>query len=170
MTDKLQEMKKMADEKLEAVKDEVNSRRNEKKLQAEIDKARELVKKDFSGFDPYFSFGILTQLSSLKCGKCVDVDDAMKLRFERSNSQRAGTGRETEIEIDVGYPDLISVHQAMMNFARSFSHIQKPTRMLKRYGNMFGSNLRARLQAQTEALQRLPVRPRANAAWQRIFP
>ena len=54
MTDKLQEMKKMADEKLEAVKDEVNSRRNEKKLQAEIDKARELVKKDFSGFDPYF--------------------------------------------------------------------------------------------------------------------
>ena len=45
MTDKLQEMKKMADEKLEAVKDEVNARRNEKKLQAEIDKARELVKK-----------------------------------------------------------------------------------------------------------------------------
>ena len=31
MTDKLQEMKKMADEKLEAVKDEVNSRRNSKR-------------------------------------------------------------------------------------------------------------------------------------------
>lgn len=154
MTDKLQEMKKMADEKLEAVKDEVNSRRNEKKLQAEIDKARELVKKDFSGFDPYFSFGILTQLSSLKCGKYDDVDDAMKLLFERSILKTVTPGNQIEMML---VTQLISVHQAMMNFARLLAH-SKTHEEIERYGNIF-NKLAGTFAAQTEALQRLRSGP-----------
>ena len=154
MTDRLQEMKKLADEKLQAEKDEVNARRNEKKLQAEIDKARELVKKDFSGFDPYFSFGILTQLSSLKSGKYDDVDDAMKLLFERSILKTVAPGNQIEMML---VTQLISVHQAMMNVARLLAH-SKTHEEIESYGNIFNKFART-FAAQTEALQRLRSGP-----------
>src|SRR5262245_20901932 len=149
MSDKLQEMKKLADEKLQAEKDKLRSSRNEKKLQAEIDKARELVKKDFSGFDAFFSYGILAQLSSLKCGKFDDVDDAMKLAFERSILKTVTPGNQIEMLL---VTQLISVHHAMMNFARLLAHSKTPEE-IERYGNIFNKLART-FAAQTEALQR----------------
>lgn len=154
MTDKLQEMKKLADEKLQAEKDKVNARRNEKKFQAEIDKARELVKKDFSGFDPYFSYGILTQLNSLKRGKYDDADDAMKLLFERSILKTVTPGNQIEMML---VTQLISVHQAMMNFARLLAH-SRTHEEIECYGNILNKLART-FAAQIEALQRLRSGP-----------
>jgi len=154
MTDKLQEMKKLADGKLEAEKDKVNARRNEKKLQAEIDKARELVKQDFSGFDPYFSFGIFTQLSSLKCGKYDDVDDAMKLLFERSILKTVTPGNQIEMML---VTQLISIHEATMNSARLLA-LSKTREEVESYGNVL-NKLSRTFATQTDALQRLRSGP-----------
>ena len=87
----------------------------------------------FSGFDPYFSFGILAQLSSLKSGKYDDINDAMKLLFERSILKTVAPGNQIEMML---VTQLISVHQAMMNVARLLAH-SKTHEEIESYGNIF---------------------------------
>src|SRR5262245_18642956 len=151
---KLQEMKKVADEKLQAEKDRLGSDRAEKKFQAEIDKARELVKNDFSAFDPYFAYGIFTQLALLKTGEIDDAHDAMKLAFERSILKTVTPGNQIEMML---VTQLITVHNTMINVGRLLAH-SKSRDELELYGNML-NKLSRTFAIQTEALQRLRSGP-----------
>jgi hypothetical protein len=151
MTNTLQEMKKIADEKLEAEKDKLSP---SYKLQARIDEARELVKDDFNGFDVSFSFGILTQLCALKSGKYDDVDDAMKLQFERSILKTVTSGNQIEMML---VTQMIAVHNAIIGSGRLFGN-SKQLDEIESYGNTFNKLTRT-FAAQTEALQRLRSGP-----------
>src|SRR5262245_20432437 len=134
MSSKLEEQKKIWDQKLQIEKDKLRSGgvADSEKLQSVINEAHALVKNDFSGFDPIFSFGILCQLESLKGGKLDDVDDAMKLLFERSILKTVTPGNLTEMLL---VTQMISVHNAMMDIARLLAQ-SKRTDEIERYGNM----------------------------------
>jgi hypothetical protein len=135
-------------EKLQIEKDKSGADAASEKLPS-VDGMLELLKKDLSGYDPYFSVGIFHQLAELERRKVDDAVDTIKLGFARSILKTVTPGNQIEMLM---VTQMIAVHDAMMNFGRFLAN-SKTLREVESYGNMFNKLARTFV-GQTEALKR----------------
>src|SRR5262245_46199002 len=110
---KLQEMKKVADEKLQAEKEKLRSDKVavSEKFPSHLEQALEALKKDLSAYDPHFALALFAQVDAVARRKDDDFEDVMKLAFARSLLKTVTSGDPMEMLL---VSQMIPVHNATM--------------------------------------------------------
>ena len=140
-----------AREKLEAEKAKSGAGAVTEKLHSVVEEALAAIKKTLSGYDPRFSFGILSQLDATEA---KDDADGMKLLFAHSILKTVTSGNPIEMMLVI---QMIAVHNASIGSARLLGK-SSGLDEIEGYGNIFNKLART-FAAQADSLQRLRSGP-----------
>src|SRR5262245_3147792 len=137
---KLQEMKKVADEELQTEKDKLRSDKVavSEKFPSHVEQALEALKKDLSAYDPHFALALFAQV------------DAVARRKARSLLKTVTSGDPMEMLL---VSQMIPVHNATMEIAARLANARTPQE-IESYTNSLNKLARTYV-VQTEALKRL---------------